>query len=198
MEFKSQVGQDEWVCKMLNNKRNGYFLDIGACDGVFFSNTWYLEKELGWSGVCVEPSKTAFLSLDKERECICLNAAVYNRTDTAIFHEYKDDIWRGHIDTVGYEVPCISFIDLLERYESPHIIDYISIDIEGLEYEILTGFPFGEYKSRLWSIEHNSDEKNEKRDKVRKFMGERGYPYVPLEARTCGFFEDWFYDKERF
>ena len=198
MEFKSQVGQDEWVCKMLNNKRNGYFLDIGACEGVYHSNTWYLEKELGWTGVCVEPAKVPFARLIGERNCSCVNKAVYNKAGVTLFHEYKNDLWRGHIDTVGYPIECITLTDLIKEFDVPKIIDYISINIEGLEYEILTGFPFKEYKSRLWSIEHNSDEKNEKRDKVRRFMAEHGYIYVPLEKRTCGYFEDWFYDEEQF
>ena len=198
MGFKSQIKQDEWVCEMLNNKHNGYFIDIGACDGVFFSNTWYLEKELDWTGICLEPAITPFLKLIKERNCICLNRAVYNKTGVVNFHEYEKDIWRGHIDTVGYKIDCISPIDLFKEFNVPKIIDYISIDVEGLEYEILTGFPFKEYKSRLWSIEHNSDEKNEKRDKVRRFMAEHGYIYVPLKKRTCGYFEDWFYDEEQF
>ena len=56
MEFKSQVGQDAWVCRMLGNKTNGYFIYIGAHDGITLSNTYTLEKEFEWTGICVEPA----------------------------------------------------------------------------------------------------------------------------------------------
>jgi len=50
--YKSQAGQDEWVCKTLNNKVGGYFIDIGATNGFDLSNTYYLEKQLKWNGIC--------------------------------------------------------------------------------------------------------------------------------------------------
>jgi FkbM family methyltransferase len=191
MEFKSQIGQDEWVCKMLNNKRDGYFLDIGANDGVWMSNTYYLEKKLGWIGICVEPALKPFSRLVNTRNCICVNKAVYNRTGIVSFHDYPEEQWRGHIDSNGRKVECITLQDLIKEYDCPKLIDYISIDVEGLEYEILTAFPFDEYTARLWTIEHNDDERGLKRDKIRDLMYQNGYSFVT--NRTSGLFEDWFY-----
>ena len=53
-QFYSQVGQDKWVCEYFNYKKGGFFLDIGAADGITINNTYYLEKELEWKGICIE------------------------------------------------------------------------------------------------------------------------------------------------
>ena len=54
MESYSQIGQDLWVQETLKNKKNGYFLDIGAHDGIYLSNTYLLEKNYNWNGLCIE------------------------------------------------------------------------------------------------------------------------------------------------
>ena len=63
--FQSQVGQDEWVVSFFSSKGDGYFLDIGAHNGVDLSNTYYLEKELQWNGICVEADPYIFEDLRK-------------------------------------------------------------------------------------------------------------------------------------
>ena len=57
MKYYSQNYQDYWVYTELNNYKNGYFVDIGAANGIFISNTYFLEKNLNWNGICVEPNK---------------------------------------------------------------------------------------------------------------------------------------------
>lgn len=56
MEYYSHIGQDKWVAETFRRARGGYFLDFGAFDGITTSNTIVLEKELGWTGICVEPN----------------------------------------------------------------------------------------------------------------------------------------------
>ena len=53
-------GQDTLIAELLGSKRDGVFIDIGANDGVTISNTYFLEKELGWSGVAIEPIPSIF------------------------------------------------------------------------------------------------------------------------------------------
>ena len=76
--FYSQAGQDKWVVEKTNSKNNGYFLDIGAYDGINYSNTLYFEKYLGWNGICIEPDLKTYGYLIKNRSCICENIAVNN------------------------------------------------------------------------------------------------------------------------
>ena len=60
----------EFVINKLNNKRDGFFIDIGAYDGLTISNTAYMELELGWNGICVEPNPVVFDNLKKNIFCI--------------------------------------------------------------------------------------------------------------------------------
>ena len=61
----SQFGQDLKVLSYHNNKSNGYFIEIGAGDGVLESNTYLLEKKYGWNGICVDPAEYQFNELKK-------------------------------------------------------------------------------------------------------------------------------------
>lgn len=66
--FYSQSEQDKWVCEFFNYKKNGYFVEVGAYDGIQTSNTYFLEKELAWTGVCIEADTTIFQELSKHRK----------------------------------------------------------------------------------------------------------------------------------
>jgi hypothetical protein len=184
MLFKSQIGQDKWVCEMLHYKRDGFFLDIGAFDGEQISNTHYLEKELGWNGICIEAGKNNFLQLIKNRGCLCLNNAMWSRECELLF---KEDWTVGKVGE-GEITQAISFKSLFREWDIPLLIDYISLDIEGAEYEALRNFPFGKYKVRIWTIEHNCVP--ELRDKIRSLMTDHGYTMIEKA------FEDWWYDNE--
>ena len=69
---KSQLGQDLKVLKFYNNKKNGFFVEIGASDGINLSNTYLLEKEYDWKGVCVEPIPYNYEKLINPLNCALL------------------------------------------------------------------------------------------------------------------------------
>jgi FkbM family methyltransferase len=194
MNFKSQLGQDEWVCKIFDYKKNGYFIDIGAFNGIDFSNTYCLEKELDWQGVCVEAAKNSFNSLIKNRKCLCLNKAIYNENKMVLFNENG---MFGMIKEDGDQaIEAITIDKLLEICNAPNLIDYISLDIEGSEYEALEKFPFDKYKVIAWTIEHNSHlDSSVLKEKVRKIMIDNKYSLVPENQKAITW-EDWFYDSE--
>ena len=79
-ESFSQLQQDLKVLKHLNYKKNGYFVEIGAANGIELSNTYLLEKNYGWNGICVEPIPDKFKQLKQNRKCHCGNYAVYKKT----------------------------------------------------------------------------------------------------------------------
>ena len=148
--FYSQAKQDEWVCKVLNNKKNGYFLDVGAYDGKESSNTLYLEEELGWTGICVEPEPVAFQKLKSIRKSICIESAVLN---------YKGECYFGQDTVTPFPnriiVKCNTLNNILKENNAPKNIDYLSIDIEGSEYTALKDFNFYSWNINLITIEHN-------------------------------------------
>jgi len=185
MEFKSQAGQDQWVCRMLGNKTNGYFIDIGAHDGISLSNTYTLEKEFEWTGICVEPAVNPFSSLFRNRECICTNIALWDSDCVINFLEYQGDSFAGHIAGEGsYYVCAMTFGKLLKEFKVPTEIDYISLDIEGGELEVIKTFPFDSYNVKLWTIEHSSfNDQGKAREKIQRFMSRHGYKMTLAERR---------------
>ena len=190
--FKSQAGQDKFVCEYFNKMQNGFFIDIGAYDGITFSNTHYLENELCWKGVCVEAGSKIFETLIKVRSCECVNVAIYKKNRALPF--YEDD-FAGKISVCGSQaIQGVTMASLLKMTNAPKIIQYISLDIEGGEYNALLGFPFDEYKVILWTIEHNSymDGGVEKR-KIKKIMLKNGYEIIREDVESNGLaFEDWY------
>ena len=85
MEYKSQHKQDEFIVNYFKEKRNGVFVDIGAHDGITLSNTYILEKEYGWTGICIEPMEHEYKKLEACRSCITYNCACYDTNGTEKF-----------------------------------------------------------------------------------------------------------------
>jgi FkbM family methyltransferase len=187
----SQIGQDKWVCDFFHSKKKGYFLDLGAFDGIQISNTYYLESVLNWTGICVEAGKTNFELLKKNRNCLCLNYALAGKNGKVSF---KENWTVGKIEKGGELTDSITIKKLLSKFHVPKKIDYISLDIEGSEYEVLKLFPFNDYRVILWTIEHNSQFDNGKmKMQIRKLMTENNYFTVPDSLKPdAAVFEDWF------
>ena len=78
---RSQLAQDLNVISFYNNMKNGYFIEIGASDGISLSNTYLLEKKYNWNGICIEPIPDEYNKLIKNRSAICCNRAIYNESN---------------------------------------------------------------------------------------------------------------------
>lgn len=163
----SQIGQEDWVLNKLNFKKNGFFVEAGACDGIELSNTYFLEKNYFWNGICVEPNPYYFSNLLKNRSCATNNLCLYSESDKEvefsfdeglggiIEHFNEPDRQTRRMVAPRQKVITISLNDLLKKYNSPKNIDYISLDTEGTELEILKAFNFNEFNVKLFTIEHN-------------------------------------------
>ena len=194
MEFTSQIGQDKWVCEALSYKRDGFFLDIGANNGVFFSNTLYLEKELGWSGVCIEPGLFPYRKLIKNRKCVCVRYFITDKNEIINFKEFH----YGHGSIQGIQkVEGIRLDKLLPMLNCPEKIDYVSLDVEGVEDKVLSGFPFDKYQVSLWTIEHNLTQTGpELKNKIKEIMEKNDYRIVVEDLQHNNIsFEDWYVHK---
>lgn len=194
--FYSQLGQDQWVVNVLKDKRNGFFVDIGAFDGVNFSNTAHLEREKDWTGICVEPLPEPFKKLRSLRACVCENACIGPVAGRVKLIQHEDPMFSAVVDTytdqpiLNYasnhperiiETDCLTFKDLLNKYKVPAIIDYLSLDIEGAEYEVLKDFPFDSYSFRVMTIETNIQQGGKnivKRNEIQKLLVSKGYVFV--------------------
>lgn len=178
----SQLHQDLFALSELDFKRVGYFVEFGATDGVTLSNTDYLEKEYGWTGILAEPGRRWHEQLKRNRSCHVETNCVW-RDSTSILTFNETDI--GEYSTIDnfsssyakkhgqrYSVKTISLEDLLDKYGAPRKIDYISIDTEGSEFDILSAFNFDKYEFGVLTIEHNFDTQ---REKIFKLLTEKGY-----------------------
>jgi FkbM family methyltransferase len=176
LPYYSQDGQDKYIhTQFFRNKRKGFFVDIGANDGITLSNTNFFEKELGWEGICIEPNPDTFKRLLAARKCITLNGAISNHSDKATFlkitgHsemlsgliDFYDDEHLRRIDEelklYGGEkqeisVKCYKLNELFESYKVKNI-DYMSIDTEGGEYNIIETIDFKKISISVISIEN--------------------------------------------
>jgi FkbM family methyltransferase len=165
----SQIGQEKWILENLKYKTGGFFLEAGACDGIDLSNTYFLEKKYGWTGICAEPNPNYYANLIKNRSCITTDLCLYSKSgeekqfsfDEGLggivehFNEPERNIRRARA-TSGI-VKTITMTDLFDKYNAPSTIDYISLDTEGTELEILKAFDFKKYRVSYFTIEHNSD-----------------------------------------
>jgi len=169
LKSNSQLGQDVLALLVSGLKRNGYFVEFGAADGVLLSNTLMLEKFFGWSGILSEPAIKWHDELFKNRNCHLNTNAVWQVSGNKVtFLESKDAVYstikgfedndshyHHRVDSQSYIVDTISLYDLLIKYNAPKVIDMISIDTEGSEYEILKCFDFDRFKFRFIAVEHN-------------------------------------------
>jgi FkbM family methyltransferase len=187
---KSQVYQDLFVLANFNFKRNGYFVEFVATNGENLSNTYLLETQFNWNGILAEPAKTWHLDLESNRpNAIIEKLCVWRESKKLlIFSECKDaelstlksfSDFDGHkmsrIDSTEYEVETISLRDLLVKHRAPKYIDYLSIDTEGSEFEILNSFNFNEYQFGVITCEHNFSSQKEK---IYELLLRNGYKRV--------------------
>ena len=159
--YYSQSNQDKWVVEFLKFKKNGYFIELGAYDGIQTSNTYYMEKNLGWEGLCVEANPRVYESLIKNRTSKNINVALNNYVGECFFTNDK-------ITTTGIRVSCNTLDNILKENNCPKDIDYLSIDIEGYEYIVLKDFNFKEWNIGLMTVEHNLYcDGNDRKNKLR-------------------------------
>jgi FkbM family methyltransferase len=166
---RAQLHQDLIALLQSDFKTQGYFVEFGATDGITLSNTYLLEKEFGWHGILAEPGRCWTESLQSNRNAAISLNCVWSSTGAEL--EFVETQVR-ELSTVAsftssdahaqsrqggqkYKVISISLVDLLVQHNAPKFIDYLSIDTEGSEFEILEKFDFSSFVFGLISCEHN-------------------------------------------
>jgi len=172
----SQNNEDQIIQDYFKGQK-GRFISIGENDGETLSNVRLLALS-GWSGYCIEPSQIAFdklklLYIDNP-EIVCVQYAItqkdgpikfyesgthLNKGDTALLSSViKSEIykWKKTTDFKETEVNGLTWESFLDKYE-PGYIDFISIDAEGLDLDILMQIDLAEIKCKMICIEWNSD-----------------------------------------
>lgn len=198
--LKSQNNQDFFVLLALNFKKKGYFVDFGATDGKYMNNTWILEKKFNWKGIVAEPGKQWRASLQQNRTCSVSYDCIWKKTgDKVLFNEIErsgfstinnfsmsDKYFESRKNGYLYYVKTISLNDLLYKFNAPADIDYISIDTEGSEFDIISEFDFLKWNVSIFTIEHNY---TENRNKIKNIFKLNGYERVLTSISGV---DDWY------
>ena len=175
-QSKAQLKQDIFVLLKTNFKRNGFFVEFGATNGVDLSNTYLLEKSFNWKGILAEPAKIWHESLSQNRNVKIEHSCVWSESDKQLEFNMVDEPEFSTVSSFSncdghsekrkhgsvYNVTTISLNDLLEKHEAPAEIDYLSVDTEGSEFEILSNFDFSKYNISIISCEHNYTDNRQK------------------------------------
>jgi len=169
--YKGQEGQDKWANEnVFHGKRAGVFVDLGCYDGITYSNTWFFEKKLGWTGICVEPNPAVFprirqqaerssgvqLALSDRAGTMNMVAAYMRSSLNSSFVDYQFLAAAG-VSTPTVQVSVTTPTLLLDSYlpsSANRRIDYVNIDVESQELAILGVWPFGSYCVDVFNIEN--------------------------------------------
>jgi len=180
-KFHGQLLQDKLVIELFGYKRNGYFIDLAANNAVTLSNTFALERDYDWNGLCIEPNPEYWYNL-AFRKCQTVGAMVGKNDDEEVTVVFA----KKHLSGIEFKGTkrkdsttrrTSSLRRVFELFEVPNKIDYLSLDVEGAEQFIMEAFPFDKYQFSALTIEWVPDE-------LRKILMRNGY-------RLVHHFRDW-------
>lgn len=165
---QSQLFQDLFALFVSDHKKNGYFVEVGVGDGIAHSNTRLLEIGSDWKGLLVEPNSNLWDAIKRNRGAVLAPYAASSAEGEVVFHR----VATPELSYVGDDVPNDNLIrpvlesrairartldSILEEHRAPQNIDYVSIDVEGHELEVLDGFDIKRWRPKAITIEYNND-----------------------------------------
>lgn len=179
-------GQD-LVVVWLTSGAPGFFVEVGAQDGVRKSNALVLERLFGWSGICVEANPDALPALRRNRHAVIDPRALHVASGTRTFAAVLTDGRGGESQLLEYrdpasdlaakevEVETVSLADLLAAHGAPERIDYLSVDIEGGEVDALSDLRSLRHRFSFITCEHGF---RADRSTLRSLIESAGYRIV--------------------
>jgi FkbM family methyltransferase len=190
MKYYSQFGQDKYVLDYFKQSTTGVYVDIGANNGITASNTKTLE-DIGWTGTCIEPNPIIYQELIRNRKCKCIEGAISNSLEEYVYFCKID----------GYSEMLSGVLELYDETHIKRIlneqkmfggtrekirvknytfniidtkhIDYLSIDVECGELNVLQSIDFNKYHIKLITVENNNRDNN-----VKEFLAIYGFKAI--------------------
>jgi FkbM family methyltransferase len=176
---KSQIFQDLFAYFFSNCKKRGVFIEIGGGNGVDLSNTYILEKMFKWTGVVCEPDNRLHTNILSKRKCFLETAPITNSSNKIFYFNDKgtyNSYTSSTYNSSAKKLKSLSLNNLIKKYQLTKNIDYISIDTEGNELDIIKNFNFNKYNVKIFTIEHNF-QKNI-RENIYKILKKNNYQRV--------------------
>ncbi len=176
--FFSQFGEDSWISNNIKLPKKGFFLDVGAADGITYSNTYYFEKQ-GWKGICFEPNPENYKLASKFRDKV-FQTAVSSVTGQRKF-EISDSSpdWSrlvdSKIDRLRKQKKSELFVTVksLEQIITENgieSIDILSIDTEGTEIDVLESLNFKKINPKVIIVEYLTFGSESQKNKLLSFF----------------------------
>ena len=174
--FRSQCGQDKMLVEEIyrSNPRNRFFIDLASNDPVYLSNSFALETHFNWKGICIEANPVHYIGLSK-RKCTAVSAVVNDKVDEEVIFNFQPDLkpeelnpsFPAHLfggiaskitDNINVASANVTFRTttleaILNRFKAPKVIDYLSLDVEGAETQVMSVFPFHKYQIMVITVE---------------------------------------------
>jgi len=183
----AQNGEDQLLWKLFN-KPKGFFIDVGAADGIRFSNT-YLFEQRGWEGILIEPNPKSYEELQQNRSSPAVECVVTDQDN--VEKEFYLSDYGGlsslHVDRPE-QLPSLAqwyvnwrsikrlsrtLSSILEEHRISLPIDFVSLDVEGAELAALKGFDLKKWMPRVLVVEGQPSERDE--NEVRAYLVNHGY-----------------------
>lgn len=180
-ESKSQNGQDLFALIANDFKSGGVFIEFGAYDGIIFSNTFLLEKEFGWTGILIDPIPRHYESLKQNRKCRLIQGAITAEHQESVLIEElpASDLSRlvrkRKLFKKVHVVEAFTLQEVIDKNLTSSEIDFLSIDIEGGDIEILRSLDLTKYKIKAICVEHNYRANS---DRIIAHMHKNNYEHV--------------------
>jgi len=186
----SQVGQDRIIMTLMqeyqklilpayDQDRQYYFVDLAANDALQLSNTHALEKN-NWTGLCIEPNPVYWERL-AHRKCTVVAAFVASHDLEPVNVSLSNNALGGIVGADMDNKPRVgiqykkkyttTLRSVFHRYQVPHDIDYLSLDVEGAESIVMKDFPYDSYVFRFMTVERPKDD-------LTSILKSHGYEYI--------------------
>ena len=187
--FYSQFGEDEILFEMFQRKTSGFCVEVGANNGIDDSTSLFFEQ-IGWKCILVEPNPSLCREILKERNALLYECAASNQSDPRNLYVVEGAVRSDGLSTIStnkevherikshgfvttsVQVRSMTLDRILMDAHIDREIDFISIDVEGHEYEVLNGFSVGKWKPFIILIEDNSNFEN---NTVNSYLKTFGY-----------------------
>ena len=159
--YYSQYGEDKFLNdNFFKNKKYGNYIELGALDGILYSNTKFFEDTLNWTGILIEPHLIKYNNLTENRKnnytfnelVSCENQplkfqyidnieAVSSVTTTQPISHNGDNGWFRKYNSITVTMVPKSLTDIIKKTPYTHF-DLLSLDVEGHELEVLKSIDF--------------------------------------------------------
>jgi len=200
--FYSQDKQDEFLeNNIFKGYKNGYFVDVGAHDGITINNTLYFEKNNHWKGINVEPIKSVYDELVQNRpNSININCAIdendgeadfiYNKGYTEMISGLKNHYDPRHFNRLNNEnnyhgstteivsVKTRKLSSIFDELNVKHV-NYLSIDVEGAEFSVVKSIDFEKVFIDVIGFENNY---NDSSLPIIKYLEDNGFKKIDINS----------------